>query len=89
MLAPFGRSPADVDSVVLVEDGQLFERSDAALRIARRLRGTVRLASALLLVPRPLRDAAYGLVARNRRRWFGQSATCLVPTPELLARFLT
>jgi predicted DCC family thiol-disulfide oxidoreductase YuxK len=40
------------------------------------------------LVPKPLRDAVYRFVARNRYRWFGRQDACLVPAPEVRARFL-
>lgn len=76
------------DSIVLVEGGRVFTRSAAALRIARRLRFPWPLLYALIVVPRPLRDAVYGWIARNRYRWFGRSDQCMVPTPELRARFL-
>jgi predicted DCC family thiol-disulfide oxidoreductase YuxK len=39
-------------------------------------------------VPRVIRDAAYDVVARNRYQWFGRQESCMVPTPELRARFL-
>lgn len=77
-----------VDSVILVEGGRWYKESDAALRIARGLGGFWRMFGILRLVPRPLRDAAYRLIARNRYRWFGKTETCWVPTPELRGRFL-
>jgi predicted DCC family thiol-disulfide oxidoreductase YuxK len=76
------------DSFVLVEDGRLFMRSDAALRIARRLGVPWSLAYGLTVLPRPLRDWAYDIVARNRYHWFGKRETCRVPTPGLRRRFL-
>ncbi len=76
------------DSIVLVEDGRCYVRSDAALRIARRLDGAWPMLSALRIVPRPLRDAAYRVIARNRYRWFGRQDACRLPTPDLRARFL-
>ena len=76
------------DSFVLVEDGRVFARSDAALRIARRLGFPWGLAYPLMVVPRPLRDWAYDVVARNRYHWFGRRETCRVPTPDLRRRFL-
>ena len=75
-------------TVVLIEDGRYFARSTAVLRIARRLRFPWSLAYGLLLVPRPLRDWAYDVVARNRIRWFGEPDHCLVPGPETANRFL-
>ena len=76
------------DSVILVEDGRLWMRSDAALLVARRLTFPWALAYAFIVVPRPLRDWVYDWVARNRYRWFGKRDVCMVPTPALRSRFL-
>jgi predicted DCC family thiol-disulfide oxidoreductase YuxK len=40
------------------------------------------------LIPRPLRDGLYRWLARNRYRWFGRSDQCMVPDPQVAARFL-
>jgi predicted DCC family thiol-disulfide oxidoreductase YuxK len=88
LLAERGIDAGGIDSVVLVEDAAWFARSGAALRIARRLSGAWPLLGALLIVPRPLRDWAYDIVARNRFRWFGRRASCMIPTPALRERFL-
>lgn len=77
-----------VDSVILVEGGRWYKESDAALRIANGLGGLWKAFGVFRLVPRPLRDAAYRLIARNRYRWFGKTETCWIPTPELRGRFL-
>ena len=78
-----------LDSVILVEGEKVYERSDAALRIARRLSGPWPVLYAFIIVPRFLRDFVYRFIARNRYRWFGRTEQCRVPTPELRARFLT
>src|SRR4051812_20712440 len=88
LLAQVGAPPETPDSVLLVENGKLYIESEAALRIARHLRGPLRLTWVLLAVPHQLRDPAYRFIARNRYRWFGKSESCRVPTPELRARFL-
>ena len=81
--------PADaLDTFVLVEGARCFTRSDAAIQLARRLEGAGRWLRLLAVVPRPVRDWAYGIVVRNRYRWFGRSESCMVPTPELAQRFL-
>lgn len=77
-----------LDSVVLLERGRAYTRSTAALRIARRLRWPWPILWPLVAFPRPLRDWAYDLVARNRYRWFGRRSACMLPTPALRARFL-
>jgi predicted DCC family thiol-disulfide oxidoreductase YuxK len=76
------------DSVILVENGQVYDRSTAALLIAKRLSGGIKLLSVFLIVPKPIRDFFYKIIARNRYRWFGKQETCWLPTKELKARFL-
>jgi predicted DCC family thiol-disulfide oxidoreductase YuxK len=76
------------DSIVLVEGRRACVRSEAALRIARRLRFPWPLLYGFVIVPRPVRDGIYDLVARNRLRWFGRRDVCLVPGPETRDRFL-
>jgi len=83
--APLG---GEADSIILIEKDAIYDQSTAALRIARRLSGAWPLAAAFLIVPKGLRDAVYRLIARNRYRWFGRRDVCMVPTPELKARFL-
>jgi predicted DCC family thiol-disulfide oxidoreductase YuxK len=77
------------DSIVLMDQGRAYTRSTAALRIARRLRFPWPLLYAFIIVPRPLRDLIYDFIARHRYRWFGKRDACMMPTPELRARFLT
>lgn len=88
LLAGLPRTVSSVDSVMLVEDGRVYQRSTAAIRIARHLRFPWRLASVFVVIPRVIRDWAYDVVARNRYRWFGKQDVCMVPTPDLRARFL-
>jgi predicted DCC family thiol-disulfide oxidoreductase YuxK len=79
------------DSIVLVEgDGaaRVSTQSTAALRIARRLRFPWPVLYALIVIPRPIRDWVYDFIAARRYRWFGKRDSCMMPTPELRARFL-
>lgn len=78
----------ETDSVILVEDGSAYVHSDAAVRIARRLNGIWSWAYLLRVIPRRLRDWGYRLIARNRYRLFGQRDACMMPTPDIRARFL-
>jgi predicted DCC family thiol-disulfide oxidoreductase YuxK len=94
ILVRHGADPADLDTVYLVVnytqlDEALLARSDAVADILRRLSGVWSfLGAALRLIPRPLRDWGYNLVARNRYRIFGHYDTCPLPTPETRSRFL-
>jgi predicted DCC family thiol-disulfide oxidoreductase YuxK len=81
-------NPEAPDSLVLIDNATAHLRSDAALHIARTLGFPWSLARPLLFLPRPLRDALYNLVARNRYRWFGRKEACPLPTPEFRARFI-
>ena len=76
------------DSIVLVDDGRLYVRSTAALRIARRLRFPWPILWVFMAVPRPLRDWVYDVIARHRYGWFGKRDSCMVPTKEIRDRFL-
>ncbi len=90
ILGGLGRTipPGDPDTIVLVDGSRLYEHSAALLRIARHMRGAWPLLAAFLVIPRPLRDAAYRWAAARRYRWFGKSDSCRIPTQDLRARFL-
>jgi predicted DCC family thiol-disulfide oxidoreductase YuxK len=88
LLAGFGTSREVTKSIILIEDGQIYLRSTASLRIAQRLTFPWRLAGVFLVVPRPIRDAVYGVVAAVRIRLAGTSNACEVPPPEIRARMI-
>jgi len=73
---------------VLIEDGRIYLRSTASLRIARRMRFPWHLASLALAVPRPIRDAVYRVVAAVRHRIAGTSNACEIPPPEIRSRLI-
>ncbi len=76
------------DSIVLVDEAGVHTASTALLRIARNLRFPYPALALGVIIPRPLRDAAYRAFARNRYRWFGRSDECPLPPPAFAARFL-
>jgi predicted DCC family thiol-disulfide oxidoreductase YuxK len=88
LLASYGLTREMTRSIVLIEDGQVYLRSTATLRIAARLTAPWRLASVFLYVPRPVRDGAYAVVAAVRRRLAGRANACEVPPPEIRARMI-
>ncbi|MCU0624043.1 MAG: DCC1-like thiol-disulfide oxidoreductase family protein [Gemmatimonadaceae bacterium] len=80
---------AGVDSVMLLDADGVHVRSEAALRLGVYLGGPWRIAATMARwVPRPIRDAAYRLVARSRYAVFGRRETCRAPAPEARTRFL-
>lgn len=74
---------------LLLAEGRLYTRSDAAIEITQRLAGLFPLIGILRVSPRPLHDWLHDRIARNRYRWFGRQDLCLVPDPELAERFLS
>jgi predicted DCC family thiol-disulfide oxidoreductase YuxK len=88
LLAEHGLTRELTRSMVLIDDGRVYLRSEAALRIAKKLPWPWSMAGALLVVPRPLRDAAYRVVAAVRHRLAGRSNACEVPPPEIRERMI-
>ncbi len=94
--SPFGQSELErfqlnkekLLSVILVVNGKAYDRSRAALEIARRLDGAWRLFYVFVIVPPFLRNFIYDWISRNRYKWFGRKDECMIPTPELKARFI-
>lgn len=87
------RELENIDSVVILEtklDGseQIFVRSDAALRIIKHLGGIWRLLEVGYIIPKAIRDFLYDLFARNRYKVFGKYESCMLPSPEVRARFI-
>jgi predicted DCC family thiol-disulfide oxidoreductase YuxK len=94
-LTATGRLPAGLglSSMAFLRGGgtaceDVLVRSDAVLAALTSAGGPWRLAGALRIVPRRLRDAVYDAVARRRYAWFGPADACRLPTPAERARFL-
>lgn len=84
-----GIDTASADSIILVEPGMAYyTKSDAVLEITKEFGGAWGLFSIFAWIPRSLRDALYDFVARNRYKWYGKKGECMVPGPELRAKFL-
>lgn len=84
-----GIDPEELDSIVLIEPGVVyFKKSTAALEISKELSGAYSMLKYFSFLPEGLRDAIYDLIANNRYKWFGKKESCMIPTPELKAKFL-
>jgi len=88
ILAPYGVTRETARSIILIEDGQVYLRSTATLRIAARLTPPWSWARVFLWIPVPIRDAAYRVVAAIRMRLAGRSNACEIPPPEIRARLI-
>lgn len=88
LIAEHGIDKAQTDSVILIEDGRAYTHSTAALRVARRLSGAWSWLYGFRIVPKFIRDFAYRLFAKYRYQMFGKQDACMLPTPDVRARFL-
>jgi predicted DCC family thiol-disulfide oxidoreductase YuxK len=88
ILMPLGSEHRELTSIVLLDDEDIATESDAVLKIARKLHGLWSLLYAFIIVPRIVRDTLYRIVSRHRYRIFGKMDSCMIPTPELLDRFI-
>jgi len=88
LLSGAGGDPASLETMILLEDGLLYDRSTAALRICLKLDGLWPLLYVFIIIPRPVRDFIYRWIARNRYHWFGRKNECLVPSPDIKSRLL-
>ncbi|MCU0369069.1 MAG: thiol-disulfide oxidoreductase DCC family protein [Cyclobacteriaceae bacterium] len=87
-LKRFNLSATELNSVLLVHDGKLFQKSTAALKIASKLNNGWPLLYLFIIVPGFIRNWIYDWIARNRYAWFGKKDECMIPTPEINSRFI-
>ncbi|MGB5405075.1 thiol-disulfide oxidoreductase DCC family protein [Robiginitalea sp.] len=80
---------SQMDSIVFIDPGMAyFIKSDAALEIARNIKGYGWAPAVFGWIPRSVRDGIYDLIAKNRYRFFGKKEQCMIPSAELNAKFL-
>ena len=89
ILNHIGIDTKNVDSIVLYDPGvAYYYKSTTAIEIAKEFGGIFHLGTIFKIIPAALRNLAYDYVARNRYQWYGKKESCMIPTPELKAKFL-
>jgi predicted DCC family thiol-disulfide oxidoreductase YuxK len=89
ILKHIGVDTRSIDSIILYEPGiAYFYKSSAAIEIAKHLGGFLGWSAVFKIIPTFLRNPIYDYVARNRYKWYGKKDACMIPTPELKAKFL-
>jgi len=78
----------ELDSIILIKNAQLYTKSDAALEIAKELKGLWSYLYFFKVLPKVFRDYFYVLFAKNRYKFFGKKDSCMVPSKNLLKRFI-
>ncbi len=88
LIFKFKIDTAELDSILLVDGEKYYDKSTAALHIAKYLSGAYPLLFMFIIVPKFIRDAIYDYIAKNRYKWFGRKESCMIPTAELKEKFL-
>lgn len=88
ILKHLGLKTDNFDSFILLDKGKIYTKSSGVLKEAAILGGWFKIFTIFYLVPTFIRDLFYSFVAKNRYRFFGKKDACMIPTPELKARFL-
>ncbi len=89
LMSKFEIENENLDSIILFEDNAYFIKSTAVLKIAKELNGLWPLFYFFIVIPRPIRDYFYDIVATNRYSWFGRKEQCMVPNADIEKRFLS
>jgi predicted DCC family thiol-disulfide oxidoreductase YuxK len=89
VLSKYGVKRDYLDSLVLLENQEIFYKSTAALKIAKSLSGLWPVFYPLIVLPQEFRNVIYDWIATNRYRWFGKKSTCRLPSPEEKVKFLS
>jgi predicted DCC family thiol-disulfide oxidoreductase YuxK len=88
LLQEYNLSTKEFDSFVLIDNGKVYKKSAASLRVMNKLPWYWKEAQILRIVPTAFRDAIYDFIASNRYKWFGKKEQCMIPTPEMRSKFL-
>ncbi|WP_264558674.1 thiol-disulfide oxidoreductase DCC family protein [Flavobacterium sp. N2270] len=84
-----GVDTSKIDSIILYEPGLSYSyKAEAALTIAKNLSGIYSLLGYLNFIPNSIKNIVYDYIAKNRYKWYGKKEACMIPTPELKAKFL-
>ncbi|MBC7722035.1 MAG: thiol-disulfide oxidoreductase DCC family protein [Pedobacter sp.] len=88
VLAKYNLPNTNFNSFILLKNGKVYQKSTAALLVAKQLQGAVGWLYLFMVVPGFIRNRVYNIIAKNRYKWFGKQDTCWLPTAELKGRFL-
>jgi len=88
VLPLYGINEKELASVVFIEKEKVWQNSSAVLRICKHLSGAWKMFYVLMIIPTPIRDFVYRIIAQNRYRWFGKRESCMLPAASVKERFV-
>ena len=78
-----------MEGIVLYEPGKAYYyKAQAVVQICVLLKGIYQLMKVFSLLPQSFSNSIYDYIAKNRYKWYGKKEACLIPTPEISAKFL-
>jgi predicted DCC family thiol-disulfide oxidoreductase YuxK len=88
LLAKYHIDSTKVNSLVYIKEGKAYTKSSGALHLSKSLKVPYNFIAVLLIIPKPIRDWIYNIIANKRYKWFGKKETCWLPNPKWKHRFL-
>lgn len=76
-------------TVIYLQENKIYTKSSAAIRVCAALNRASKIFLVFLIFPRPIRDFIYNVIAKNRKHFFKNQTSCLIPTEELKKRMLS
>ncbi|WP_396150373.1 thiol-disulfide oxidoreductase DCC family protein [Flavobacterium sp.] len=78
-----------IDSIILYEPGYAyFIKSEAVFRIINHLSSSVKLLLLLNFIPTSIKNIFYDIIAKNRYKWYGKNEQCMLPSEEVVSKFI-
>lgn len=78
----------DVDSILVYQNGKIYDHSSGALKLAAGMGGLWPMMGVFWIIPKFIRDAIYRYIAKNRYKWFGKKDACMIPDRDVSYRFV-
>ena len=88
LLNKFGLSTKDFNSFIFISGDKYFIKSSAVLHVLKELRIVWILFYIFIVIPRPIRDFMYSIIAKTRYTIFGKQNTCFIPSSDIKRKFL-
>jgi predicted DCC family thiol-disulfide oxidoreductase YuxK len=88
LLKKYDLSSTELDSFILIQNGQAYKKTTAALHLYPQLGSAWKLIKVLWILPAFVRDLGYNIIAKNRYRWWGKKDSCMIPSAEVRSLFL-
>lgn len=78
-----------IDSIILYEPGYAyFIKSEAVFRVIKHLSSSVKLMLLFNFIPTSIKNLLYDYIAKNRYKWFGKNKQCVLPSEDIIGKFI-